>query len=480
MASGPNQTGYPVFNAAKLMKILDMVFTPEFRLELYFSFETMGRKIVLPLQRFERGGGKSQEYIVIRKKFVLHSILITTLFSGGFYYGYLRHHEGSPRAPADGKKRMTRGEKMIIGLTGCSHALTHGYLLIFPAVLLLLKKDFDLGYLGLGVVSNIMSFSYGLGALPGGMIFNRFGPKKLYLFCFLGSTLTCLLIAVSPNLLVFTIGLAILGALGSVYHPLANALISAKVKEFGRGLGIHGATGNIGLATAPFLAGLIGSQWGWRFAYLAFMLPGVVLSIWALFVDMTIEKLQKPNQPAAPADSRSVRETRGFWIYFSLPLILLYSVNMLQSFGFHGVVTFLPTYMSQYTSFQILHWDSVAIGGMLSGIALFMGVFGQYTGGLLAEKKNLKRNIAVMGGVSLPFILAMAFATDVLLLIMSLSFFFFTFALQPMLNTVTAHYTTLEMRGTAFGIYFFAAFGLGSMAASFAGFIAQNFGLPWV
>jgi len=98
----------------------------------------------------------------------------------------------------------------------------------------------------------------------------------------------------------------------------------------------------------------------------------------------------------------------------------------------------------------------------------------------LAEKKNLKRNIAVMGGVSLPFILAMAFATDVLLLIMSLSFFFFTFALQPMLNTVTAHYTTLEMRGTAFGIYFFAAFGLGSMAASFAGFIAQNFGLPWV
>ena len=74
MASGPNQTGYPVFNAAKLMKILDMVFTPEFRLELYFSFETMGRKIVLPLQRFERGGGKSQEYIVIRKKFVLHSI----------------------------------------------------------------------------------------------------------------------------------------------------------------------------------------------------------------------------------------------------------------------------------------------------------------------------------------------------------------------------------------------------------------------
>jgi len=374
---------------------------------------------------------------------------------------------------------MTRGEKMIIGLTGCSHALTHGYLLVFPAVLLLLKKDFDLGYLGLGVVSNIMSFSYGLGALPGGMIFNRFGPTKLYLFCFLGSTLTCLLIAASPNLLIFTIGLAILGALGSVYHPLANALISAKVKEFGRGLGIHGAAGNIGLATAPFLAALIGSQWGWRFAYLVFMVPGIALSIWALFVDMTIDKLQKQNQPAA-GDPRSVQADRGFWVYFSIPLVLLYLVNMLQSFSFHGVVTFLPTYMSQYTSFQILSWDSVAIGGMLSGIALFMGVFGQYMGGVLAEKKNLKRNIALMGVLSFPFILAMAFATDVLLLIMALSFFFFNFSLQPMVNTLTARYTTLKMRATAFGIFFFAAFGLGSMAASFSGFIAQNFGLPWV
>ena len=94
-----------------------------------------------------------------------------------------------------------------------------------------------MGYLGLGVISNIMSFSYGLGALPGGMIFNRFGPKSLS-FCFLGSTLACLFISASPNLLVFTIGLAILGALGSVYHPLANALISTKVKEFGRGLGV--------------------------------------------------------------------------------------------------------------------------------------------------------------------------------------------------------------------------------------------------
>jgi predicted MFS family arabinose efflux permease len=109
-----------------------------------------------------------------------------------------------------------------------------------------------------------------------------------------------------------------------------------------------------------------------------------------------------------------------------------------------------------------------------------MGVFGQYLGGVLAEKRNLKRNAVILGGFSFPFILAMAFTEDVILLIAALFFFFFTFMLQPMFNTLMARYTALKMRATAFGIYFFMAFGVGSMAASFSGFIAQNFGLPWV
>ncbi len=375
---------------------------------------------------------------------------------------------------------MNREEKMIVGLTGCSHGLSHGYLLIFPAVLLLLKEEFSLGYLGLGVIGNIMSFTYGLGALPGGMIYNRFGPRKLFLLCFLGSTLASLLVAFSPNLIFFTVGLALLGALGSVYHPLANSLITTKVREYGRALGIHGAAGNIGLASAPFIAGLIASRWGWRQAYLCFAAPGVVLSIWSLFIDMSVGKKEKAESSRPNLTPLPTPGVRNFWVYFSLPLVFLYVINMLNSFCFTGIITFLPTYMGQRTSFHIFSWDSVAIGGMLSGIALFMGVFGQYTGGVLGQRPHLVRNLLVMTAMGFPFILAMSFATDILLLFMALIYFFFTFCLQPMSNVVLAQYTTLEMRGTAFGIYFFAAFGIGSFAASFSGYLAQTFGLQWV
>jgi MFS family permease len=371
---------------------------------------------------------------------------------------------------------MDHKEKTIIALTGCSHALTHGNMLIFPAVLLLLQKEFSLGYLELGVIGNIMTLAYGLGALPGGMIYNVLGPRKLYLLCFLGCCLSLILVAFSPTLILFTAGLALLGVFGSIYHPWVNALITSTVREYGRALGIHGSAGNIGLAATPFIAGLTASYLGWRLAYLLFALPGIVLVLWSLFVDMSPREEMKRDQI-----SREKRPLPGrMKIYFSLPLVLLYLANMMHSFSFTGSLTFLPAYMAKRTSFQIFSLDSVAVGGMLSAIILSMGVFGQYGGGVLSQRPNLEKRFLAISVLAFPFIFAMSFTTDLLLFILSLFFFFFNFFLQPMNNTLLAQYTPGEMRGTAFGIFFFLAFVFGSLASSFSGFVAQSFGLQWV
>ena len=352
---------------------------------------------------------------------------------------------------------MRRDEKIIVALTGCSHALSHGYLLIFPTVLLLLQKEFSIGYLELGVIGNIMTFTYGLGALPGGMIYNNLGPKKLYLFCFLGSAITAILVAISSGLFLFTAGLALLGILGSIYHPLANSLITSKVRGYGQALGIHGAAGNVGLASTPFIIGLSASYLGWRQAYLWSALPGIILSVWAFFVDMSPREEVRTAEPT-PAQQSPPRHLKA---YFSLPLVLLYLTNMFQGFSFSGSLIFLPAYMAKRTSFHIFSLDSVALGGMLSAIVLGVGVLGQYGGGILAQQSRLERKLLLMPVLSFPFILAMSFTTDLLLLIFALLFFFFNFFLQPMNNTLLAQYTTVEMRGTAFGIYFFLSFVFG-------------------
>jgi MFS family permease len=276
--------------------------------------------------------------------------------------------------------------------------------------------------------------------------------------------------------MLFTMGLGLLGICGSLYHPLGNAIITAEVREYGRALGIHGATGNLGLTTAPFMIGLIASHFGWRWAYFLIALPGMALSLWSLFVPMSLRVEQTPH---APVSTRSPF-LQNFKRYFSPHLICLYLMNIMINFSFIGSITFLPTTLAKRTSFTFFSLDQVALGGMLSAIVLFMGVFGQYVGGVLAQKPHLERRLLLVNLFSLPFVLAMSFTTNLLLLLLGLIFFFLNFFSQPMTNTLLARHTSEEMRGTAFGIFFFAAFGFGSSASSFSGWIAQRFGLQWV
>jgi MFS transporter, FSR family, fosmidomycin resistance protein len=372
---------------------------------------------------------------------------------------------------------MKHDERMIVGLMGCSHAVNHGYMLIFPAVLLLLQKEFSLGYLGLGVIGSVMNFTYGLGAFPGGLIYNRLGPKKLYLLCFLGSAVASILVATSSSLTLLTAGLALLGLFSSVYHPLSNVLISAKVEQYGRALGIHGAAGNIGVAGAPFMAGIIASYLGWRYAYLWFALSGMGLSVYALFIDMSSSEAEETPPPMSPAKTSLSGSLK---VYFSLPLVLLYLANMMHSFCYQGAMIFLPTYLAKRTSFHLFSLDTVAMGGILSAIVLFMGAFGQYGGGLLSQGSRLEKRFLIISIILFPFILAMSFTTDLPLLTAALVYFFFHFFLQPMSNALLVRYTAPWLRGTAFGLFFSIAFGFASLASSFAGYIAQQFALHWV
>jgi len=203
----------------------------------------------------------------------------------------------------------------------------------------------------------------------------------------------------------------------------------------------------------------------------------MVLSLWALFTNMSPrEETEIIPQPA----SRKTKRLESLRIYFSPALTLLYLINIMINFSFVGTITFLPACMAKLTSFRILSLDSVALGGMLSAIVLFWGAFGQYAGGMLSQGPHPGKRLLVVSLISFPFILAMSFTTDLLLLFLGLVYFFFNFALQPMTNVLLAKYATAQMRSVAFGLYFFIAFVFGSLASSFSGFIAQTFGLQWV
>lgn len=54
------------------------------------------------------------------------------------------------------------------------------------------------------------------------------------------------------------------------------------------------------------------------------------------------------------------------------------------------------------------------------------------------------------------------------------------FMAQPSYNALVADYASARMQGRRFGIVFLLAFGLGSVAGTDAGLVAENLGTRWV
>ncbi|MDH7499491.1 MAG: MFS transporter, partial [candidate division NC10 bacterium] len=342
---------------------------------------------------------------------------------------------------------MDRGEGKEILLLGLSHALVHGYMLILPAVLLLLMREFQAGYFLLGILGTISNFAFGLGALPAGFLSDRLGARRLILLYLFGSAFSAILISFSQSILHLAISLGLLGLFCSLYHPCSLALLS-HLKERGKAFGIVGALGNVGLALSPLLAANLASQLGWRRVFPFFSLAGLILSVSYLFLQRG--RLSSPER--VRREKAGLPPSSGKGRLFNLRFAMLLCMQMLAGFSFQGATTFLPTYLSRRVQVHLFGLDPVGIGGVMASVSLIVGVFGQYLGGYLGQKMRTERLYLAMVSATLPALLLTASSTNAILVASAAAFAFFYFCAQPMGNILLASFTSASVRGRGYGV----------------------------
>jgi MFS family permease len=367
---------------------------------------------------------------------------------------------------------MTRDERRIIGVTTAAHGLNHGFVLIFAAVLPLLQGEFGTSYLRLGLIGNICFLAFGLGSLPAGILTDRIGSKKLITLYLFGAACSSFLVALSGSLLALGAFIGFVGLFCSTYHPASNALISRGIKKTGKGFGIHGVSGSLGVALTPLVAGFLASVLGWKTTYAIFGVAGVVVGLASLTLPEVQEKQEKDER-----EDRTPHKEEGSSL---LPLIVFFASAALTGLCYRGVLTFLPTYMAQKVQIDVLPMGSVALGGMMSTVALLFGTIGQYMGGNLSDRYLPEWVYFGAYLLGVPFLFLVGLSTNLFVVLAALAFAFFYFSTQPTGVHLLARYTTVRFRGTAYGIHFFLGFGVGSFASTLSGYIADSVGLEWV
>jgi MFS family permease len=365
--------------------------------------------------------------------------------------------------------RRTTGAKgeVRLGTVYAAHAASHGLVLVLPAVLVALRAEFDASFTTLGTVATVSGILYGLGALPAGLLADRVGAPLLLRAFAAVSILCCGLAMVAPELWWLAGALALLGAAGALYHPAGLAEITLNAPGGGRELGLHGGWGGVGTALTPLLAGAVAAAWTWRASFGLAALAATLLLV-AMIRGVPLDRRLPPQTP--PAAGERSRPA----------LVVIMCLAATEGFVFQGFVTFLPAFLAEVGG---VDKAAAAKGGALSAAVLLLGVPAQITGGRLAGTAGRTLALRYAGMYAAAVLVGLAvWAAGPSLLGVGLAglFSILIFLGQPVANQLIARSTTAGRRGAAYGTYFSVSFGVGSLAGTAGGLIADRAGLAAV
>ena len=362
------------------------------------------------------------------------------------------------------------------------HGLVHTYELSIPIFMTVWLSAFGVTEAALGTLVGAGYVLFGVGALPGGVLADRFGARRLIAACLAGMGASFVALGLATGL--WTIGGALLlwGASASVYHPAALALISTGVQQRGRGLAWHGIAGNVGIAGGPLATALLLLAFDWQAVALLLALPAfgaAVLAVRASFDETAAVAPDAAAGPDAPApEGLRALGTRSAAL-FTASFVVVFAAAALSGLYYRGVLTFLPDLLTPLVTIDLP--IDVDTGRYVYAGLLGIGILGQYAGGRLTEWGRPERGLigafgalAVVAALFLP----VAGTGTAGLLAASAVLGFALFVIQPLYQATVAEYSPAGARGLSYGYTYLAVFGVGALGASLAGATLQYAGPP--
>jgi len=257
-----------------------------------------------------------------------------------------------------------------------------------------------------------MYLLFGVTARPWGMCADRWGAVPFLGLFYLGAGISGLCAAFwidSP--LGLTLSLAAIGLFSGIYHPAGLGWISTEISRISLAMGYNGMSGNLGLATAPLVAGWINWVWGLQGVYIVL---GCMNLLGLLF--MLVFRVSGKHERPASADAGTHESGRSF-------LILLVAM-MLGGVVYRGATLIFPPCF-ELKNKEIFDWFTSLSGSGFSpnlvanisvSLLYIVGMAGQYTGGRMAEQFELRKCYFFFHLLTIPVAFLMYSATDLPLL----------------------------------------------------------------
>ncbi len=254
-----------------------------------------------------------------------------------------------------------------------------------------IAKDFNLSPVEVGAVISAFFFGYAIFQIPGGMLADRFGPRKVMVvgisWWTIFTVITGVMNSLNPMLFIralFGIGEGVFP--GSSWRMIANWF---PLKERSTANGFMMSSNFFGPAIAPLFVVAIMSTWGWRTVFYLLLIPGVVM-VWLLYKFATntpeehktisAEELAEIRGDRADGQAAPVKTVSFKQILRSVTAWKCFLIWFFFDITFWGFMSWVPSYLVNERGYAMVKM------GVTASIPFFAGTVGLILGGWLSDR----------------------------------------------------------------------------------------------
>ena len=355
-------------------------------------------------------------------------------------------------------------KKRVLYFASFCHTITHAMTLTLAPLLPLIRSELNLTNTETASFAFISFLAFGALALPSGLLSDRVGSLKVMKIGLGLFLLSIAGIVLSNGPLGLWLSLLLLGVGAGTYHPAGLSLVSKLYpKDMGKAMGFNGLLGNLGESSSPIIAAAVGVYIGWKYPYLFWGIPILVL----LSISFSIKdsKVKDYIQDEENLDFKYLEETRKL---ISKKFVLYILILLFRGLFYTGTVLLLTTFAKDVLSIRVL------IGGIITTILIVAGMPGQILGGKISDRLGYKKPLLIFTLIaSISIALIANTSNSIIFVIFSMLMGFSYFAAQPAQNMLTASMGSPKIRGLLYGFSSLCIFGFGSFAVSVGGYIAD-------
>ncbi|HEX4557263.1 MAG TPA: MFS transporter [Xanthobacteraceae bacterium] len=364
--------------------------------------------------------------------------------------------------PHDAEKRLA------IGFLNWAHAIDHFVLGIYPTVVIGLEIVYRRPYSELIALATAMFVAFGVFSLPAGWLADRWSRRNMMVAFFIGCGVALAAAAFAPNLPVLAAALFGLGMFAAIYHPVGMAMLIEISQARGRTLAFNGVCGNLGVALAAGVTGILASWFGWR---AAFIVPAVlciatgIAYLWLVAGDT--------HQIAARKKTAEVAlSPRAALVMFMLFIV----ISIMSGLVFNTVLVALPKLVDEQLGDSV---DLMVVGGLAT--AVFMcGALAQLAVGRLVERMSAPMLFAAVVTVQFFGILLAAHATGPMLLLALALAMAAIYGQVTVGDIVVARFTADAWRGRIYAVRYFLNFTSSAIAVGMIALLHDRGGFALV